>query len=52
MLNLDQYDIVAQLDLADVSYDHTTVYKLFDAYWQEKFNHNQRIVFYLSLIHI
>ena len=48
MLNLDQFDILAQLDLADASYDHTTVYKLFDALWQEKFNHNQRIVFYTS----
>jgi hypothetical protein len=48
MLNLDQYDIVAQLDLADASYDHTSVYKLFDAHWQERFNHNQRIVFYTS----
>ena len=48
MIGLEQFDVLTQVDLADISADPTTIYKLFNNLWRKEFNNNQRIVFYTA----
>lgn len=47
-LNLSQFNVLKQVDIASISSDPSAVYVLFKELWQETFNHDHRIVFYTS----
>jgi MoaA/NifB/PqqE/SkfB family radical SAM enzyme len=45
---LSKFDVIKQIDLADISRSPTQIYKLFNDVRQNKFESDQRIVFYTS----